>query len=87
MPDKVFFSSSFIGRRIRFDNEQPSEWVLAENLSEEVHQEDKCNARIYGPCSISLGVFSCKDVDSDELMTMKIMMQYVCVCSIQQNMY
>lgn len=38
MSDKVFFSLSFIGRLIRFDTEQPSEWALAEKLSEEIKE-------------------------------------------------
>lgn len=46
-----------------------------------IHQNDKCDTKIDCPCSISLGVFSYKDVKSDELMTMKVMMQYFCVKS------
>lgn len=42
--DKVFFLSSLIGRHIRFDTEQLSEWSLTEKLSEDVHQDDRCDA-------------------------------------------
>lgn len=80
----IFFPKSFLGTSVYFGNDLT--WTVFEKLGEEVNQQDELSYMTSGSRSRSIATFLCHDSSNpDEIMTSKIIMQYISLSPLLLN--